>query len=30
MAYDNDRQAYIDGKSCMVQEITKLAMPESG
>lgn len=26
MAYANDRQAYIDGKSCMVQEITALAM----
>ncbi len=24
--HDNDRQAYIDGKSAMVEEITKLAM----
>jgi GrpB-like predicted nucleotidyltransferase (UPF0157 family) len=26
LKYDNDRQSYIDGKSAMVQEITKLAM----
>lgn len=28
MAHSNDRQAYIDGKAGMVQEITRLAMPE--
>ena len=27
--YDNDRQAYIDGKASMIEEITKLAMESS-
>ena len=30
VAHDNDRQAYIDGKSDMVAAITKLAMEGSG
>ena len=29
LKYNNDRQAYIDGKSAMVEEITKLALESS-